>query len=78
MTHNIYVSTYMLCLIFFPRKFNSRPLIAHSGPARLCVTNFSLSSHPPAKEHTMKEIKNVIVVMMDTLQYNYLGCYGNT
>ena len=26
----------------------------------------------------MKEIKNVIVVMMDTLQYNYLGCYGNT
>jgi arylsulfatase A-like enzyme len=24
-----------------------------------------------------KEIKNVIVVMADTLQYNYLGCYGN-
>jgi hypothetical protein len=21
--------------------------------------------------------KNVIVVMMDTLQFNYLGCYGN-
>lgn len=25
-----------------------------------------------------KQIKNVIVVMCDTLQYNYLGCYGNT
>jgi arylsulfatase A-like enzyme len=24
-----------------------------------------------------KEIKNVIVVMADTLQYDYLGCYGN-
>ena len=22
--------------------------------------------------------KNVIVVMLDTLQFNYLGCYGNT
>ncbi len=26
----------------------------------------------------MRPIKNVIVVMMDTLQFNYLGCYGNT
>ena len=25
----------------------------------------------------MKRIKNVIVVMLDTLQFNYLGCYGN-
>ena len=25
----------------------------------------------------MKKIKNVIVVMLDTLQFNYLGCYGN-
>lgn len=24
-----------------------------------------------------KQIKNVIVVMTDTLQFNYLGCYGN-
>jgi arylsulfatase A-like enzyme len=24
-----------------------------------------------------KEIKNVIVMMTDSLQYNYLGCYGN-
>ena len=26
----------------------------------------------------MREKKNVIVVMLDTLQFNYLGCYGNT
>jgi len=26
----------------------------------------------------MREIKNAIVVMLDTLQFNYLGCYGNT
>ena len=25
----------------------------------------------------MSERKNVIVVMFDTLQFNYLGCYGN-
>ena len=25
----------------------------------------------------MREKKNVIVVMLDTLQFNYLGCYGN-
>ena len=25
----------------------------------------------------MKEQKNVVVVMLDTLQFNYLGCYGN-
>jgi len=25
----------------------------------------------------MKQQKNVIVIMMDTLQFNYLGCYGN-
>src|SRR5574344_1289443 len=25
----------------------------------------------------MKPIKNVIFIMLDTLQYNYLGCYGN-
>ena len=26
----------------------------------------------------MREKKNVIVVMLDTLQFNYLGSYGNT
>ena len=26
----------------------------------------------------MREKKKVIVVMLDTLQFNYLGCYGNT
>ena len=25
-----------------------------------------------------REKKNVIVVMLDALQFNYLGCYGNT
>ena len=25
----------------------------------------------------MSTVKNVIVVMADSLQYNYLGCYGN-
>ncbi|KPK77449.1 MAG: hypothetical protein AMJ79_03070 [Phycisphaerae bacterium SM23_30] len=25
----------------------------------------------------MSDIKNVLVVMLDSLQYNYLGCYGN-
>jgi arylsulfatase A-like enzyme len=25
----------------------------------------------------MRRIKNVMVVMLDTLQFNYLGCYGN-
>lgn len=25
----------------------------------------------------MKNIKNTIVVMFDSLQFNYLGCYGN-
>lgn len=23
------------------------------------------------------KIKNVVFIMMDTLQFNYLGCYGN-
>ena len=26
----------------------------------------------------MSPIKNVIFIMLDTLQFNYLGCYGNT
>ncbi|MBP3731510.1 MAG: sulfatase [Mailhella sp.] len=26
----------------------------------------------------MREIKNAIVVMCDTMQFNYLGCYGNS
>ena len=25
----------------------------------------------------MSTIKNVIFIMLDTLQFNYLGCYGN-
>ena len=24
-----------------------------------------------------KQIKNVVFIMLDTLQFNYLGCYGN-
>ena len=26
----------------------------------------------------MSPIKNVVFIMLDTLQFNYLGCYGNT
>ena len=26
----------------------------------------------------MREIRNAIVVMCDTMQFNYLGCYGNS
>ena len=26
----------------------------------------------------MREIKNAIVVMCDTMQFNYLGCYGTS
>ncbi len=29
-------------------------------------------------EFDRKKIKNVVMIMMDTLQFNYLGCYGNT
>ena len=25
-----------------------------------------------------RKIKNVVPIMLDTLQFNYLGCYGNT
>ena len=25
-----------------------------------------------------KQVKNIIFIMLDTLQHNYLGCYGNT
>ena len=24
-----------------------------------------------------RKIKNVVLIMLDTLQFNYLGCYGN-
>ena len=24
-----------------------------------------------------RKIKNVVPIMLDTLQFNYLGCYGN-
>ena len=25
-----------------------------------------------------RSVKNVVFIMLDTLQFNYLGCYGNT
>ena len=30
------------------------------------------------KRMSNKPVKNVVVIVLDTLQFNYLGCYGNT